>query len=171
MFRRLDDFRAAFGHQHTSVLRLLEAIPESAAEQAVADGHRTLRRLAFHLVESLIEMPARTGLKVPHGEAFLSGQAPVVPETLAETRKAYADAAEALLQALGAWTDADLEVEDDMYGQRWARGTTLAILMTHEAHHLGQMTVLMRQAGLRVPGVFGPAKEDWASYGMPEPGI
>jgi hypothetical protein len=29
------------------------------------------------------------------------------------------------------------------------------------------MTVLMRQAGLVVPGVYGPAREEWAVYGMP----
>jgi len=29
--------------------------------------------------------------------------------------------------------------------------------------------VLMRQAGLRVPGVYGPAKEEWESYGMEPP--
>jgi uncharacterized damage-inducible protein DinB len=29
------------------------------------------------------------------------------------------------------------------------------------------MTVLMRQAGIKVPGVYGPAKEEWAAYGMP----
>jgi uncharacterized damage-inducible protein DinB len=29
------------------------------------------------------------------------------------------------------------------------------------------MTVLMRQAGLRVPGIYGPAKEEWEEHGMP----
>jgi hypothetical protein len=29
------------------------------------------------------------------------------------------------------------------------------------------MTVLMRQAGLVVPGVCGPAQHEWALYGMP----
>jgi uncharacterized damage-inducible protein DinB len=29
------------------------------------------------------------------------------------------------------------------------------------------MTVLMRQAGLPVPGVVGPSKEEWAAMGMP----
>lgn len=171
MFRRIADFRHAFSHEQEAALRLLAAIPESAKDQAVADGHRTLRRLAFHLVESLIEMPARTGLKVLHGDLFLSHQQLPLPETMAEIHQAYAAAAEALLKALDAWTDADLEVEDDMYGQQWARGTTLAILMSHEAYHLGQMTVLMRQAGLKVPGVFGPSKEEWSQYGMPEPAI
>ena len=27
--------------------------------------------------------------------------------------------------------------------------------------------VLMRQAGLKVPGVYGPAREEWAAMGMP----
>ena len=31
------------------------------------------------------------------------------------------------------------------------------------------MTVLMRQAGLTVPGVYGPAKEEWAVAGMEAP--
>ncbi|MBI2416475.1 MAG: hypothetical protein HYV28_00920 [Ignavibacteriales bacterium] len=29
------------------------------------------------------------------------------------------------------------------------------------------MTVLMRQAGLKVPGAYGPSREEWAAYGMP----
>jgi len=31
------------------------------------------------------------------------------------------------------------------------------------------MTVLMRQAGLVVPGVYGPAREEWGQYNMPAP--
>jgi uncharacterized damage-inducible protein DinB len=31
------------------------------------------------------------------------------------------------------------------------------------------MTVLMRQAGLRVPGMYGPAQEDWAQWNMRPP--
>jgi uncharacterized damage-inducible protein DinB len=69
------------------------------------------------------------------------------------------------------WSDATLEVEDDMYGERWPRGATLQSLVVHQAHHRGQMTVLMRQAGLRVPGVYGPAREEWTAYGMPPPTV
>jgi uncharacterized damage-inducible protein DinB len=43
----------------------------------------------------------------------------------------------------------------------------LQALISHEIHHRGQMTVLMRQAGLKVPGIYGPAREEWAAYGMP----
>ena len=45
------------------------------------------------------------------------------------------------------------------------------VLVTHQTHHRGQMTVLMRQAGLKVPDVYGPAKEGWATYGMPAPRV
>jgi uncharacterized damage-inducible protein DinB len=29
------------------------------------------------------------------------------------------------------------------------------------------MTVLMRQAGLKVPGIYGPSREEWSQFGMP----
>jgi len=37
----------------------------------------------------------------------------------------------------------------------------------HQTHHRAQMTVLMRQAGLKVPGVYGPSREEWSQMGMP----
>ena len=46
---------------------------------------------------------------------------------------------------------------------------SLQVLVVHQAHHRGQMTVLMRQAGLTVPGVYGPAREEWTTYGMQPP--
>jgi len=54
-----------------------------------------------------------------------------------------------------------------MYGETWKRGMTLLYLMLHQAHHRGQITVLMRQAGLKVTGIYGPAKEEWQTMGMP----
>jgi uncharacterized damage-inducible protein DinB len=54
-----------------------------------------------------------------------------------------------------------------MYGEQWPRGTMLNALIAHQTHHRGQMTVLMRQAGVPVPGMYGPSKEEWAAMGMP----
>jgi uncharacterized damage-inducible protein DinB len=64
------------------------------------------------------------------------------------------------------WTDAMLADELEMYGAKWKRTTVLASLVRHQIHHRGQLTVLMRQAGLAVPGVYGPAREEWAKMGM-----
>ena len=69
------------------------------------------------------------------------------------------------------WTDETLDKEDDLYGEKWTRKVTLKVQVHHQIHHRGQMTVLMRQAGLKVPGLFGPAKEDWTEYGMQPPEV
>ena len=65
------------------------------------------------------------------------------------------------------WIADTLLIKDDMYGETWSRGMTLFYLIAHQTHHRGQMTVLMRQAGLRVPGIYGPSKEEWAAFGAP----
>ena len=60
------------------------------------------------------------------------------------------------------WKDAMLAEQIPMYGQQWSRGQVLDCLLMHQAHHRGQMTVLMRQAGLNarhvVATALGPAR-------------
>jgi hypothetical protein len=41
-----------------------------------------------------------------------------------------------------------------MYEEKWKRGMTLAIIISHQIHHRAQLTVVMRLNGLKVPGVF-----------------
>ena len=62
------------------------------------------------------------------------------------------------------WTDQNLAKEIDMYGEAMTVGRLLQLVLLHQTHHRGQMTVLMRQAGLKVPGLFGPTKEDLEAY-------
>ena len=83
---------------------------------------------------------------------------------------------ESTLKVLLALTDASLMQNDaglsgeiEMYGEKWTRSKVLSSLIRHEIHHRAQMTVLMRQAGLKVPGVYGPSKEEWAQYNMKSP--
>jgi uncharacterized damage-inducible protein DinB len=96
---------------------------------------------------------------------------PASAASAAAIAAAYETASRSLLEQLEAWDDATLDVEDDMYGQRWTRGFTLHALLEHQIHHRGQMTVLMRQAGLKVPGIYGPAREDWSGMGMEPPSV
>lgn len=171
MFRRIEDAVESCRGEAAKTLAVLEAIPDSAMSRAVAPGHRDLRRMAWHLVESLIEMPGHCGLAVEGAHLIQGMFIGEPPATMQEVRDAYVRASESLLKGLASWTDADLEVEDEMYGERWKRGKTLAILVIHQTHHRGQMTVLMRQAGLRVPDIYGPAQEGWAAFGMEAPKV
>ena len=164
MFRRIGDFGRAWQRERDSTLKILSALTDASLAQAVTKDGRTLGRLAWHLATTPGEMMERTGLKV----AGPSHDAPP-PATATAILSAYETAAKAVASGVAAWTDATLEVEDEMYGEKWPRGLTLQALVVHQAHHRGQMTVLMRQAGLKVPGVYGPAREEWTAYGMQPP--
>ena len=61
------------------------------------------------------------------------------------------------------WTNKDLATINDFFGRPMPNSIFLMTLINHQNHHRGQMTVLMRQAGLTVPGVYGPAKEEWVA--------
>ncbi len=167
MFRRIDDFSKTWERERTSTLRLLSALSDRSLSGAVGPEDRTLGRLAWHLTTTLGEMMGHTGLTI----AGPAHDAPV-PTSAAAIAKAYEAASQAVAdQVRSGWTDAVLETEDDMYGQKWPRGMTLFALITHQTHHRAQMTVLMRQAGLKVPGLYGPSREEWAAHGIPAPEI
>lgn len=165
MFRQLDDFFRNYEFLVEGTGKVLDLIQDEHLEQAVAPGHRTLGQLAWHIVVSVPEMMNRTGLDMNCGDWEVPP-----PNAAREIAAAYREMAGKLVIALREnWTDASLQETDDMYGEPWPRGFTLQALVQHEIHHRGQMTVLMRQAGLPVPGLFGPAKEEWAQFGMEAP--
>jgi uncharacterized damage-inducible protein DinB len=162
MFRQVEDFTAAWGTEYDGTLKVMRALTDASLAQRVDAQGRTLGRLAWHVTQSVPEMMNRTGLGIEGPDEH----APV-PASAAEIVAAYEGAGKALLEQVRRWGDATLLETRDMYGQQWPNGLTLEILIRHQTHHRGQMTVLMRQAGLKVPGVYGPAREEWAAYGMP----
>jgi uncharacterized damage-inducible protein DinB len=114
---------------------------------------RALGVLAWHLVAAVREISKHAGLVV-NGP---TNDTPV-PPMAAEIPAAYERAAASLAKAVeGSWFDGTLAVEDDVYGEPWPRGKTLFVLLCHEVHHRGQLTLLLRQAGLEVPEVYGPS--------------
>ena len=165
MFRSIDEFKGAWKQESDGTKKLMAALTDASLSQIVADGHWTLGRIAWHIIGTVPEMMAHTGL------AFdCPTEKDPVPTTAAEVVKAHDAAVTQLVeQVTRNWTDETLQVEDEMYGMTWKRGLTLGILMNHEIHHRGQMTILMRQAGLKVPGIYGPSKEEWDQYDMKAP--
>ena len=167
MYRTVEFFLNAWEVESGATKKLMNAISDASLSQQVAEGHRTLARIAWHIVTTIPEMMARTGLTLK----AVAPDAPV-PKNAAEIQQAYAAAAQEVLEQVKAnWNDQTLKVVDDMYGEKWPRGLTARVLMDHQTHHRGQMTVLMRQAGTKVPGIYGPSKEEWAGYGAPPPEV
>ena len=147
--------------------KIMNALTDKSLAQKVANDHRTLGRIAWHIITTIPEMMGRTGLKITE----VAADSPM-PKSAAEFKKAYGDVSKSLQDLVtGTWQDDTLKVFDDMYGEQWQRGASLRILISHEIHHRAQMTVLMRQAGLPVPGVYGPSLEEWSGYGAKPPEI
>ena len=93
-----------------------------------------------------------------------------VPTTAQFIEDSYHQASNALILALKEqWTDRTLQDHIEFIGQPIPIGSLLLFLLQHQSHHRGQMTILMRQAGLTVPGIYGPSKEEWAKFGMEAP--
>jgi uncharacterized damage-inducible protein DinB len=167
MYRRIEDFLLNWEYESASTSKIIGAMTDDSLKQPVAPGHRTLGRIAWHLALTVSEMMGKTGLSVQGPDE----EAPV-PDTAAALKKAYDEASASLAGEIKShWNDETLEVEDNLYGEVWKRGMTITALVMHQAHHRGQMTVLMRQAGLQVPGIYGPALEDWSSYDQPAPAV
>lgn len=163
MYRRIEDFTRDWAYEIECTAKVLNNLTDASLSQKVTEEGRNLGFLAWHIVITLGEMPAKVGLHIdgPPEDA-------AVPATAAEIAAAFATAANSVSAEVAKnWTDETLEQEDDMYGDRWKRGLTLLYLMLHQAHHRGQMTVLMRQAGVPVPGIYGPSREEWEAFGMP----
>lgn len=165
MYRKIDDFLKAYETVTEGTSRLFGALDDDALKQPVVEGYRNIGQIAWHIVVTVPEMMSKTGLEV----SSVNEQAPP-PKTAVEIQKAYGKVASELAEAVKTgWKDETLTHEDEMYGQKWARGLTLRALIDHEIHHRGQITVLLRQAGRKVPGLMGPAKEEWGQYGMEAP--
>jgi uncharacterized damage-inducible protein DinB len=167
MIRTIDDFVRLWSQELEATQKILKHLTTASLSQPLVPNARTIGRVAWHLTTSLPEMMQRVGL------AF-EGVSPddPVPATAKEIFNAYNAAAIAILdQVKRSWTDETLQVEDDMYGEKWKRGATLLALVLHQTHHRAQLTVLMRAANLPVPGVYGPALEEWKAYGMESPAV
>ncbi|MBS4196803.1 DinB family protein [Lederbergia citri] len=167
MYTTIEDFLVDWGHESGSTLKLFNVLTDESLAQEVSPQNRTLGRIAWHIVTTLDEMMGRTGLKfdgAPHDSK--------VPHSASEIAEAYCSSSDAMVTAIREqWTDETLKEEKDMYGEMWSISTTFKVLITHQAHHRGQLTVLMRQAGLIVPGVYGPAREEWAAFGGQAPEV
>jgi len=163
MFRRIDDFAGAWAFESGSTRKLFAALTDASLGIPVADGHWTLGQIANHLAIVIPVIGAQAGLDFPGAPAT---DEPPIPSSAKEVCNAYdANATRLIEQVTQKWTDADLDKEDTVFGYQWKRGFSLAILVSHQAHHRGQMTVLMRQAGIVFPGMYGPTKEEMASFG------
>ena len=147
-----------------STLKLLNVLTTESLYKTVDGKVRSIGRLSYHIAHTISEMMSKTGLDIT---CEIKNPAEDTSVTAEQIVAAYQNAVNKLLAEIETkWTDASLQETNNMYGQDWSVALTLSILLKHEIHHRGQLTVLMRLAGLVVPGIYGPSAEEWEQYGM-----
>lgn len=164
MFRTMEDFKQAWESELKITQSVFDALTDESLSQSINDDHRTIARIAWHICDTYTEMLPHIGLSF----TLLKPPAPSSAKVIAEK---YAELTKSFQTQIADWTDEKLQEEDDLYGERWKKGLTFLILIKHEIHHRAQITVLMRQAGIVVPNIYGPAKEGWVDYKMEPPVI
>ncbi len=165
MYHTIKDFLNDWTYENESTMKVFRTLIDTSLGQKITPEGRSLGFLAWHIVLTLGEMGAKAGLNIT-----APPEDTVVPEHTADIVSAYEKAgASVAAEVKRTWTDAMLSELIDMYGEQWTRAAALASLVKHQIHHRSQMTVLMRQAGLKVPGIYGPSLEEWSQFGMKAP--
>lgn len=162
MYYKVNDFVEDWKIEADATLKIFGSLTDESLNKKFNEHIRSLGRLAWHITGAIPEMMNRTGLQVEGPE-----ENSPVPLNAAKISDEYKKASESLMDAVQKnWTDSSMPEKLNMYGEDWEKGKILSILLVHQIHHRAQMTVVMRLCGLKVPGVYGPANEEWAQMGM-----
>ncbi|MDM5190220.1 DinB family protein [Bacillus sp. DX4.1] len=165
MYQTIEGFLKTWKYEADSTQKVLDSLTDESLTQEIVPGHWTLGRIAWHIVTAIPIIVAGSGLKV-EGETKdypVPTSAQLIADGYREVNNAFVEAIQSQ------WTDKDLAIINDFFGRPMPNSMFLMTVINHQNHHRGQMTVLMRQAGLKVPGIYGPAKEEWAAAGMEAP--
>ncbi|ACX65175.1 DinB family protein [Paenibacillus sp. Y412MC10] len=164
MYRTVADFITEWKKEADLTQRILDSLTDESLQQQVYPEGRTLGRIAWHFVTNIPEYLSEFGLVIE--QITNSAEVPAAKQ-IAETFKLLSsDAAKAVEEQ---WTDETLTQVQNAFGRQESNATIFMGLIKHIVHHRGQVTVLMRQAGLNIPAVYGPSKEGWIQMGVEHP--
>jgi uncharacterized damage-inducible protein DinB len=163
MFRKIGDFSMVYKITMDITIKLYQVLTDESLSQKVCDDQRTLGKIAWHNVLSQSQLAKGLGLE----SDFISESAPL-PKSVKEINNLLISEIEKVLKAVTEkFNDENMTDEVSIFGMKMPVGAWLHFAIIHNVHHRGQMTILMRQANLKIPGVCGPSKEEWGLFGMP----
>jgi len=160
MYHSIAEFVFDWKQEKEFTQKILNNITDESLKYGGSAG-RNIGRLAWHIVTSVSEMGKSGGLTF---DADLPEASQADATCLHTQYKKLADNLQAAVTSQ--WNDASLSEKINMYGEMWKKSFILEVLIKHQIHHRGQLTMLMRQAGLKIPGIYGPSYEEWQGMGM-----
>ncbi|MDQ0230149.1 DinB family protein [Metabacillus malikii] len=162
---QLSDFFHLWAYEAAATQKVLSRLTDESLQQEVTPQNWTLGRIAWHTVSAIGNIASHIDLSIDGP----TNDYPV-PTSAAHISNTYQQASHSLVQAIKEQlSEENLSEQLNLFGRTMAKRDVLLLLIQHQTHHRGQMTILMRQAGLSVPGLYGPSKEEWAEIGMEAP--
>ncbi|WP_141994264.1 DinB family protein [Bacillus sp. B4EP4a] len=165
MYITIADFIKEWNKEAILTQNVLDSLTDDSLEQQVYPEGRTLGRIAWHFTTNIPDYLAHFGLKIDRIES--SENVPSSAQEIAITFKNVSSHAAKIIEQQ--WTDESLGQIQEAFGRQETNASILMGLIKHIVHHRGQVTVLMRQAGIKPSGVYGPPKEDWIHLGVQNP--
>jgi len=156
LYRTVNDFVTDWSDASMGTLQVLQSLTDEKLNQAIVEGHSTLEWLGWHLATSPVFFAGLVGLNVEN--AVERNKEEIKASDIVDTYKKIVEAVKS--ETLSNLTDEKMVEKIESFAGETTRGALLHKLLDHQTHHRGQMTVLLRQAGLPVPGVMGPTKEE-----------
>ncbi|MCG7384499.1 DinB family protein [Paenibacillus sp. ACRRY] len=153
MYSTINEFIEDWKEEGESTQKLFDALTDSSLDQQVSPNDRTLGSIAWHIVTTIPDSLFGITEMAPERDSIPT-EAKEIAETFRKIRTAVSDTVSTQ------WTDATLSEPRDYFGMDIPLPVSLQMIIKHLIHHRGQMTVLMRQAGLKVYGVYGPSREE-----------
>ncbi|WP_315907052.1 DinB family protein [Priestia koreensis] len=165
MYITIADFSREWNWEATLTQKVLKGLTDDSLNQKVYPEGRTLGRIAWHFTTNIPDYLAHFGLKIEGIE-----QTKDVPTSAKEIVEAFEKISSSAIKAIEQqWTDESLQKVQMAFGREETNAQILMGLIKHIIHHRGQVTILMRQAGIKPFGVYGPSKEDWIPLGVENP--
>ncbi|MGM0865795.1 MAG: DinB family protein [Bacillota bacterium] len=156
MFTTVSSFVQEWKQEAAVTQKVLDALTDESLKQEVAPDLYSIGSVAWHVTGATYYFPAQLGItfEVPD----LRKEAPTSASEISETYKTVSTRlSEAVSEQV---SDEKMDEMVNLFGMDMPVQAVFRLLIQHQAHHRGQLTVLMRQAGLKVPGVYGPSKEE-----------
>ncbi|MET3504088.1 DinB family protein [Halalkalibacter oceani] len=160
MYGTVEEFLNDWKEEADLTRQVLDKLTDASLSQAVSEAQpRTLGEIAWHIVQSVSVFLNHLGLEQEIPAVEESSAAAIV--------KAYSSTSEsAIAEFTRKWAGQDNKLVEEVKLFGFIDTTYAGVLdklVRHQIHHRGQLTILMRQAGLVAPGVYGPNEEETAA--------
>ena len=161
MYHTVKEFLDDWKYESDSTIKIFSHLTDETLNHKLSAKGRTLGRLAWHIIAQVVEALNSMGLNIEavNDDANYPAQAKTIVNK-------YQSVTDALVDKVSKhWKDEFLKEEVNVFHETWTKEKVLSALIKHQIHHRAQMTVLMRAAGLKVPGIYGPSYEEWQQFG------